>query len=123
MKDIRLKSYERLVHIHQAIHQIETFVRDVDEKTFLADKLISSAVLFQFSVIGEAVVHIDAGLLDKYDYPWHKVRAFRNLISHVYFNIKMEAVWNIIINDLGGIKEIIERILGKEFHYLQGPDS
>jgi len=117
MKDKRLKSYERLVHIHQAIEQIEEFVRGVCEKTFLVDPLISSAVLFQFSVIGEAVIHIDEELLAKYDYPWYKVRAFRNLISHAYFNIKMEGVWNIIENDLAGLKQIIDTILENEYKY------
>jgi uncharacterized protein with HEPN domain len=115
MKDKKNKSYHRLVHIHKAIEQIEEFVRNIDEKTFQADPLVSSAVLFQFSVIGEAVIHIDAELLSKYNYPWHRVRAFRNLISHAYFNIKMEAVWYIIENNLAEIKQIVETILKNEF--------
>jgi uncharacterized protein with HEPN domain len=117
MKSKRPSSYQRLLHIQQAINQIEEFIRSSDQKTFLADPLISSAVLFQFSVIGEAVIHIDQALLDKYDYPWYRVRAFRNLISHVYFRIKPEAVWNIIINDLPEINNAIDKILKEEFKY------
>ena len=71
--------------------------------------------MFQFSVIGEAVIHVETSLLDIYEYPWHKVRAFRNLISHEYFNIKLDAVWDIIANDLPGLKQIIETILNNEF--------
>jgi uncharacterized protein with HEPN domain len=123
MKDKGAKSYERLLHIHRAIEQIEAFIRDVDEQTFLADPIISSAVLFQFSVIGEAVIHIDERLLAKYDYPWHKVRAFRNLISHAYFDIKLEAVWNIITNDLAGIKQIVGTILTNEFRFQMDNDK
>ncbi len=41
---------------------------------------------FQFSVIAEVINHVDSNFLVKYDYPWHKVRSFRNLISHKYFN-------------------------------------
>ena len=82
---------------------------------FLDDNLLSSGVLFQFSVIGEAVIHIDA-ILQKYDYPWYKVRAFRNLISHEYFQIKLEAVWEIIDNELARLKQsLIEEMVNNEF--------
>ncbi len=59
---------------------------------------------------------VEGSILDKYEYPWYKIRAFRNLISHEYFNIKMEAVWEIIINDLPELKSIIDIIINKEYH-------
>ena len=115
MKDSRKESYERLIHIQKAILEIESFTNTVSKNNFLNDLLLSSAVLFQFSVIGDAVIHVETSLLKKYKYPWYRVRAFRNLISHEYFQIKLEAVWDIIINDLPGLKEIVETILKHEF--------
>lgn len=114
MKDHKKESFERLVHIQKAINDIEKFTCNISKEAFLNDQLITSAVLFQFSVIGEAVIHIESSLLNKYTYPWHKVRAFRNLISHVYFQIKLEAVWDIIANDLPELKQLIETILKNE---------
>jgi len=102
-------------HILQAINDIELFLQDIDEDAFLNNQLKSSAVLFQFSIIGEAIIHVDEEILSKYDYAWHKVRAFRNLISHMYFQIKLEAVWDVIENDLPELKQVIERILEQEF--------
>ena len=115
MKDNKLKSFERLIHIQHAIQDIAVFIDGVDENTFIKDPLISSAVLFQFSVIGEAVNHVDEELLRKYTYPWYKVRAFRNLISHMYFQIKLEAVWEVIVNDLPDLKQLIDMILEQEY--------
>jgi uncharacterized protein with HEPN domain len=115
MKDQKIESRERLTHIREAIHQIEVFIQDISKAVFLEDQLVASAVLFQFSVIGEAIIHVDIDLLSSYNYPWHKVRAFRNLISHMYFQIKLDAVWEIIENDLPELKLIIETILKKEF--------
>ena len=46
------------MHIQKAINEIEAFTSNVSKKDFLANHLLSSAVLFQFSVIGEAVIHI-----------------------------------------------------------------
>jgi len=115
MKDSRNSSYERLLHIQKAILEIESFTSIADINHFLNDQLLASAVLFQFSVIGEAIIHIETSLLEKYDYPWYKVRALRNLISHEYFHIKLEAVWNIIVNDLPELKNEINIILKNEF--------
>ena len=115
MKDKRIESRERLAHIREAIHQIQVFIRDIDKEAFQDHQLVASAVLFQFSVIGEAIIHVDAKVLRRYDYPWHKVRALRNLISHVYFQIKLDAVWEIIENDLPDLKQVIETILKEEF--------
>ena len=116
MRDSRQDSWDRLSHISEAIQQIDSFTNNINEDEFLANKLFSSAVLFQFSVIGEAIVHVDKTILDKYAYPWYKVRAFRNLISHEYFNIKLEAVWDIIKSDLEQLKKVIDEILNQEFH-------
>jgi len=115
MKDNKKESHERLNHMQKAVNEIETFTANINKNDFLNDKILSSAVLFKFSVIGEAVIHVETSLLDKYEYTWHKVRAFRNLISHEYFNIKLDAVWDIIENDLPELKQIIETILDKEF--------
>ena len=115
MKDKKLKSFERLIHIKLAIQDIEEFIDGVDIDTFIKDPLISSVILFQFSVIGEAVNHVDEELLRKYNYPWYKVRAFRNLISHVYFQIKLEAVWEVIVNDLPDLKQLIDMVLEQEY--------
>ena len=115
MKDQKIESRERLTHIREAIHQIEVFIHDISKEVFLEDQLVASAVLFQFSVIGEAIIHVDIDLLNSRDYPWHKVMAFRNLISHMYFQIKLDAVWEIIENDLPELKLIIETILKKGF--------
>ena len=115
MKDPKTDSFERLKHIQKAIEEIEIFVGGVTIHVFLKNDIPSSAVLFQFSVIGEAINHVESGILNKYDYPWYKVRSFRNLISHEYFNIKLEAVWRIIENDLPELKKIINVILDNEF--------
>ena len=115
MKDKNTQSYERLNDIKEAIHQIGVFIRDIDKQAFLNHQLVASAVLFQFSVIGEAIVHVNLDILEKYEYPWHKVRAFRNLISHMYFQIKLDAVWDIIVNDLVELRQVIETIMKDEF--------
>ena len=115
MKDKQIDSYWRLQHILKAIISIENFINDYSEGKFLSDSLISSAVLFQFSMIGEAIIYVDESILNKYEYPWYKIRAFRILIAHEYFNIKLSAVWRIIKEELPKLKALVELILKNEF--------
>jgi len=111
MRDSSITNKERLEHILDAIKNINSFVGDVGKEDFLSDVVMQSAVLYQFAVIGEAVVNIDSELLDKYSYPWHYVRSFRNFILHEYHAIEMWVIWDTVINDLPELKKIIEIII------------
>ena len=106
---------EWLQDMERAIGSIEEFAKAKTEKHFIVDKSLNNSILFQFSVIGEAIKHVEKEILDKYKYPWHKVRAFRNLIAHEYYNVKLDAVWKIIRNDVPELKRVIRTILKNEF--------
>jgi uncharacterized protein with HEPN domain len=114
-KDSHLESFKRLQHILEAIAEIQQYVLKETVTSFCQSGLVHSAVLHQFFVIGEAINHVEDEKLEKYHYHWHKVRSFRNLIAHEYFNIKLIAVWKIIQNDLPELKEVVEQILANEF--------
>jgi uncharacterized protein with HEPN domain len=115
MRDQHLDNHQRLQHISKAIEDIFKYVSNETLNTFCEKDIIHDAVLFQFSIIGEAINFVDPEILEKYHYAWYKVRSFRNLISHEYFNIKMEAVWQIIQKDLPELKIVIASILKNAF--------
>ena len=115
MKDSHVESRQRLQHIEQAIADIEKFTKGESLKTFCEKDMLHDAVMMQFIIIGEAIINVENEKLDKYDYPWYKVKSFRNMIAHEYFNIKLPAVWLIIENDLKELKEVIKTILKNEF--------
>jgi uncharacterized protein with HEPN domain len=105
---------ERLEHILNAIENIKAFVKDEDEVTFAADVKIQSAVQYQFLIIGEAIRYIDSSILDRYNYPWHIPRSFRNFIIHEYHGVKMERIYY-ASQDLAELENAIQAILSKEF--------
>ena len=115
MKDSHIESQQRLLHIEQAIADIETFVTGETLETFCEKGILHDAVLMQFIIIGEAIINVENEKLDRYNYPWYKVKSFRNMIAHEYFNIKLPAVWQIIENDLQQLKEVVQTMLKKEF--------
>ncbi len=115
MKNKHLESQKRLEHIDKSIEEIEKYVDGIDMQAFCENDLLNNAVLLKFIIIGEAIIHVEKEKLEKHVYPWYKVRAFRNMIAHEYFNIKLSAVWEIIQKDLPHLKAVVKTILAKEF--------
>jgi uncharacterized protein with HEPN domain len=115
MRDPHEESHEQLQHISEAIINIEKYVRGESAESFCEKDILHDVVLMQFIIIGEAIIHVENGILDRYDYPWYKVRSLRHMIAHEYFNIKLIAVWEIIENELAGLKEMIDNVLMNEF--------
>ncbi|MBC7914651.1 MAG: DUF86 domain-containing protein [Pyrinomonadaceae bacterium] len=104
----------RLHHILEGIEKIEIFKANLSEENFLSDAKTQSAILYQFLIIGEAVRHIDIHVLEKYPFPWHIPKSFRNYIAHEYHKVKLERVF-IACGDLEDLKETVKLILKNEF--------
>lgn len=115
MKDNRVESHQRLLNTVQAIADIEKFVSGETLESFCEKDMLHDAVMMQFIIIGEAIINVEKEKLDKYEYPWYKVKLFRNMIAHEYFEIKLPAVWKIIERDLQELKGVIKTILKNEF--------
>jgi uncharacterized protein with HEPN domain len=115
MRDQHEENFQRLNQIGQAINMISEYTKDESAQSFCSKPMLHDAVLMQFVIIGEAITHIDYELLEKHNYPWYKVKAFRNLIAHEYFNIKLEAVWTIIENEVPALEQIIKIMIELEF--------
>jgi len=106
-----MRSKTRIEHIQNAIERIKNYTTNSNMDDFLSNAMLQDAVLYQFSIIGEAIVNIDEDILEQYDYPWYAVRAFRNYIAHEYFGINLTKVWNTIEINLPELEKIIESIL------------
>jgi len=116
MKNKKISNRDRLSHILDSIITVEKFIEDYSKTSFLNDRKTIDATLFQFAVIGEAIIHVDEEILDKYEFPWYKVRAFRNFILHEYHAIEDKVIWDTAKKDLPLLKKVIEVILRSEFN-------
>lgn len=70
------------------------------------------AVMMNFVIIGETVSKVSENLKNQHpEIEWIKIRGFRNIITHDYFGIDAEEVWQIINNDLPDLKKKVIKIL------------
>ncbi|MEN8157768.1 MAG: HepT-like ribonuclease domain-containing protein [Bacteroidota bacterium] len=115
MRHDKIIGKERVIHILKALDAIRAFTEGYGLDDFAIDERGYYACLYQFAVIGEAIVNVGDEVLAKYDYPWYKVRSFRNFIMHEYHAIDQQVVWDTIVEILPGFQNIMRKILRDEF--------
>ncbi|GAB1452358.1 DUF86 domain-containing protein [Draconibacterium sp.] len=96
-----------------SMERIEEYIGDMDFKKFKMNYMVVDAIIRNFEIIGEATKNIPNELKIKYpEIPWRKMYGLRNLISHEYFGIDYEMIWEISKNNLPqnaiDIRKIIE---------------
>lgn len=104
-------SLERLNHISEATGKILLFCENVSEQEFIKNNMLHSSVLYQFIIIGEAILYVDIEILKKYPYKWHLPRSFRNYAAHEYFGINLNQVYKTIREVLPEFKILIDEII------------
>ena len=100
-----------------AISRILEYTGDYDFSGFKHDYRTVDAVIRNFEIIGEAVKNIPDEIKNQYpDVPWNEMYSLRNRISHAYFGIDYEIIWDIITNHLPENKSQIEIIRKEIWH-------
>ena len=112
---LRLGDY--LGHILEAISQIQNYCEDLDEVTFLKNRMIQDAVIRNFEIIGDAsknvervapefvAAHPELPLAFAYD--------MRNLLAHGYYKVDVAVVWKTIERDLPFLQQQVTMAMRK----------
>ena len=98
----RLGDY--LGHILEATERIRAYVEGVDQRGFLASKMVQDAVIRNLEVIREASRNIERVhpefATEHPEIPLALANDMRNSLAHGYFKVDLEIVWKTIHNDL-----------------------
>ncbi len=79
---------------------------------FMQSRMMQEAVIRSLEIIGEASRSISEELQSTHsEVPWRQIAAFRNFVIHVYWDINLERIWQIVENDLSTLKPQLETIL------------
>jgi uncharacterized protein with HEPN domain len=104
-----------LEDIQTAINRIEEYILGLSFIDFKRDYKTVDAVIRNFEIIGEAAKNIPQNIKEKYPFvPWSEMYLLRNKVSHEYFGIDYEIIWDIAKNYLPENKEQIAEILAEE---------
>lgn len=74
------------------------------------------AICMKFIALGESLKNLDKvtaqTLLPRYpEIEWQKVKGMRDVISHHYFDLNAEIIYDTCANDLDGLSTVIQRMI------------
>ncbi|MDR4988790.1 MAG: DUF86 domain-containing protein [Bacteroidales bacterium] len=99
------------------INRIIEYIGSYSFEEFRNDYKTVDAVIRNFEIIGEASKNIPTEVKEQYpEVPWAEMYLMRNKVTHEYFGVDYEIIWDITKNHLPENKIQIEKILeqGKE---------
>lgn len=98
-----------------AMKRIAEYIEGLSFVRFKKDYKTVDAVIWNFEIIGEAAKNIPVEIKDKYsEVPWAEMYLLRNKVSHEYFGIDYEIIWDVALNYLPENQKQIEYILTLE---------
>ena len=97
-----------LQDIYDSVNAILEFTTELDVDEFAQNRLVYSATIREFEMIGEATIHLSDETLNRYDsVSWRDLKDFRNILIHEYFGVDHHIVWNTIKNDLPMLRDVV----------------
>ncbi len=102
----------RLEDIIEACGQIAHYIEGCDLKRFTQEAKTRDAVIRQFEIAGEAVKGVPESFRDlEPEIPWRLVAGFRDVLSHSYFAVETNVVWDAASVKAPALKAACERLL------------
>jgi uncharacterized protein with HEPN domain len=74
------------------------------------------AICMQMIAVGESLKNLDKitgnALFSKYpEIEWKKVKGMRDIITHHYFDVDAEVIYDVCVNHIGKLEETIQRMI------------
>ncbi len=84
-----------------SMERVQEYITGFDLQHFKWDYKTVDAVIRNFEIIGEATKNIPKDIKNTYpSIPWDEMYRLRNRISHEYFGIDYEIIWDIATRHL-----------------------
>jgi uncharacterized protein with HEPN domain len=101
-----------LEDILDAIEQIRTYTAGYDVEAFRRDRKTQDAVIRNLEIIGEAARSLpESSKASAAEIEWRKISGLRNILTHEYFGVNLEIVWDVVQTKLADLEAACRGLL------------
>ncbi len=98
-----------------AAKKVILYTADFSFDQFTDDDRTYDAVVRNLEIIGEAIKHVPYFIRERYpEVDWRRIAGLRDLITHEYFGLDNDILWDVVQNQVPKLLEQVELILKKE---------
>jgi uncharacterized protein with HEPN domain len=103
---------QRLMDMLLSVRAVIEFTDGVTVEKFMAERLIQSAVIRELEIIGEASRHVSWETKNRHSQiAWKSIAGMRNILSHEYFDVRLDSVWDVVQNSIPVLYEQLKTII------------
>jgi uncharacterized protein with HEPN domain len=98
--------------ILEAKARILEYTKKMTYEEFAQSKITIDAVIRNLEVIGEAARKLPSEIQNKSpDIEWRKIVAMRNVLTHEYFGVNTQIVWDVVQNKIEQVGNFCQKLL------------
>ncbi|NHM00509.1 HepT-like ribonuclease domain-containing protein [Flavobacterium difficile] len=107
------KDVFRLEHILESINKIQYLVSKLNSlENFEKEWIEQDALIRNFEIIGQASNHVSNEIKEKHsEVSWKELKGMRNFITHEYFGLQLDTIWETAVYDLPILQSQIQKII------------
>lgn len=104
----------RIQHMLDAIKEALAFSRDKSREDLDNNRMLTLAIIKELEIIGEAASKLTPEFKATQTHiPWVDIVGMRNRLTHGYFDIDLDRVWDTVLEDLEPLREELEKIVDR----------
>jgi uncharacterized protein with HEPN domain len=105
----------RLQHMLDAAMEAVEFAAGKSRKDLDSDRKLTLAIIKSIEIIGEAASKVtETRRAENDNIPWKDVVSMRNRLTHGYFDVNLDVVWETIQTDIPDLIKTLDKIIQQE---------
>ena len=101
----------RIRHMLDAINEALLFVTGKTRIDLDDNRMLALAIVKELEIIGEAASKLSSGFKASQSHiPWADIVGMRNRLTHGYFDIDLDRVWDTVQEDLPALRDELQKI-------------
>ncbi|MBW4639340.1 MAG: DUF86 domain-containing protein [Gloeocapsa sp. UFS-A4-WI-NPMV-4B04] len=111
----KIDNLSRLLHMRDAAIEAIDFASGRRRDELNTNRMLTLALVKDIEIIGEAASRISAECRARHpQLPWVQIIGMRNRLTHAYFEVNLDIVWQVVTNDLPALVIKLEQIISLE---------